>query len=57
MVQIADLMLFPMVKGGYDPTYRPYAKMMKGKRIIDAILSAGDRPGLGVKYSCFDHKK
>jgi hypothetical protein len=57
MAQIADLILYPMVKGGYDPTYRPYVKMFESRRIIDAQLSAEDRPRLGVKYSCFDQKK
>jgi hypothetical protein len=56
MIQIADLMLFPMVKGGYDSKYRPYAKMMESKRIMDAVLKVEDRPHLGIKYSCFDRK-
>jgi hypothetical protein len=57
MVQFADLMLFPMVKGGYDPQYRPYAKMIHSKRIIDAVLAPEARASLGIKYSCFDMKK
>jgi hypothetical protein len=57
MMQIADLVLYPMVKGGYDQSYRPYAKLIEAARIIDAELDPGDRPNLGVKYSCFDHKK
>ncbi len=57
MMQIADLVLYPMVKGGYDPSYPPYAKLMESARIIDAKLKPEDRPSLGVKYSCFDKKK
>jgi hypothetical protein len=57
MMQVADLVLYPMVKGGYDRKYRPYARLMQAARIIDAELKPEDRPTLGVKYSCFDHKK
>jgi hypothetical protein len=57
MMQVTDLVLYPIVKGGYDPSYRPYAKLMESARIIDAELRPEERPSLGVKYSCFDKKK
>ncbi len=57
MAQVADLVLYPIAKGGYDETYGPYVQMMEAGRIIDADLSAEDRPFLGVKYSCFDQQK
>jgi hypothetical protein len=57
MMQISDLVLYPMVKGGYDPGYRPYVKLMEAAQIIDGELDPKDRPSLGVKYSCFDKKK
>ena len=57
MAQIADLLLYPMVKGGYDDSYPPYAKLMAASRILDATLKVDDRPSLGIKYSCFDFKK
>ena len=57
MAQVADLFLYPIVKGGYDASYRPYEELMKARRVIDAELTAEERPHLGVKYSCFDHKK
>ncbi|MCJ9668987.1 DUF3800 domain-containing protein [Neorhizobium sp. SHOUNA12A] len=53
MIQIADLMLYPMAKAGYDPTYRPYVQLMKAGRLIDAQLEPEDRALLGIKYSCF----
>jgi len=56
MMQIADLYLYPMAKGGYDPTYRPYVKLMDNGKLIDALLKAEDRPTLGIKYSCFNEK-
>jgi hypothetical protein len=57
MMQIADMVLYPMVKGGYDKGYRPYAKMMEAGRIIDAELKPEECAALGVKYSCFDRQK
>jgi hypothetical protein len=39
MMQIADLVLYPMVKGGYDQSYRPHAKLMEAARIVDAKLN------------------
>lgn len=53
MIQIADLMLYPMAKGGYEPTYKPYVDLMAAGKLIDALLPPQDRPYLGIKYSCF----
>jgi hypothetical protein len=57
MVQVADMLLYPIVKGGYDETYGPYCKLVDAKRLIDAELSKEDVPKLGIKYSCFAGKK
>lgn len=54
MMQIADLVLYPMAKGRYDPGYRPYVKLRKGGKLIDSLLTDEDRPLRGIKYSCFD---
>jgi hypothetical protein len=56
MAQIADLVLYPMAKGGYDSGYRPYAKLMAAGCVIDAEFTATEKPLLGVKYSCFSKK-
>ena len=53
MMQIADLVLCPMAKGGYDPSYRPYQKLMANRKLIDALLDPEERVTLGIKYSCF----
>ena len=53
MIQVADLMLYPMAKGGYEPTYKPYVDLMAAGKLIDALLPPQDRPYLGIKYSCF----
>lgn len=53
LLQIADLYLFPMVKGGYDPEYSPYRKLKASGKIIDCILSEKEFPYMSIKYSCF----
>lgn len=57
MVQLADLVLYAMAKGGYDESYPPLLKLHQHGKIIDAVLAADDVPTRGVKYSCFDTKK
>jgi hypothetical protein len=57
MIQIADLYLYPMAKGGYDPSYRPYKTLMEHKRLIDALLPPEELAFRGIKYSCFDRIK
>lgn len=57
MLQVADLVLYPMAKAGYDPSYAPYVRLMQNGKLIDAVLSAEDRPKLGIKYSCFPENK
>jgi hypothetical protein len=54
MVQVADLVLYPMAKGGYDPTYRPYQKLREAGKLIDCRFGQEDIPLRGIKYSCFD---
>jgi hypothetical protein len=54
MIQVADLYLYPMAKGGYEPDYSPYRALMGAARLIDATLNADELPHLGIKYSCFD---
>jgi hypothetical protein len=57
MAQIADMLLYPIVKGGYDESYGPYCKLVGAKRLIDAQWPEADLPKCGIKYSCFDGKK
>ena len=51
--QLADLLLYPLIKGKYDPTYRPFEAMKCCGKIIDSNLARQDAT-LGVKYYCFD---
>lgn len=55
LLQIADLFLFPMVKGGYDQKYFPYRRLKESGKLIDCVLSEEDCPYMSIKYSCFDH--
>ena len=57
MMQLADLVLYPMAKGGYDPTYPPYMKLREGGKLIDSLLPDHLLPFRGIKYSCFDFPK
>ncbi len=53
MIQIADLVLFPMAKAGYDNTYRPYVSLKQAGKLIDCTLEKDAIPLRGIKYSCF----
>jgi len=57
MAQFADLILYPIAKGGYDKMYSPYANLLRAKRLIDCHLDAAGVLTLGIKYSCFDRKE
>jgi hypothetical protein len=56
MIQLADLVLYPMAKGGYDPAYPPYQMLMQHDKLIDCFFAEDAAPHRGIKYSCFDHK-
>lgn len=53
LLQLADLMLYPMAKGRYDPGYAPYQALRAGKMLVDDHLASEELPRLGIKYSCF----
>lgn len=54
MVQVADLYLWPICRGGYDANYRPYKTLVEHGKLIDCRLKAEERLTRGCKYSCFD---
>ena len=53
-MQIADLFLFPICVGGYDPDYRIYKEMRARKLVLDDHLEEAEAATMGVKYSCFE---
>jgi hypothetical protein len=54
LAQIADLYVYPMARGGYDPDYFPYTRLKDLRRLIDCLLTEEEIPHLGIKYSCFE---
>jgi len=52
--KLCNTTAYPMAKGGYDKSYRPYKQLMEAGKVIDSVLDPADIPSLGVKYSCFD---
>jgi hypothetical protein len=54
MIQIADLYLWPMCIGGYDPANRPLVRLKNDRRLIDCVLSEQAIGLEGIKYSCWD---
>ena len=57
MIQLAHLLLYPMAKGGYDPEYRPYKKLLAAHKLIDTHVNVEQKNMLGIKYCCFDYKR
>jgi len=53
LMQLADLVLWPVCHGGYDKKHRAYAELSKAGKLMDALCTA-DNGLLGIKYSCFD---
>lgn len=54
MIQLADLYLWPMAIGGYDPNNRTYKRLIEDRKLIDCLYSQEEISYLGIKYSCFD---
>ena len=54
LAQLADLVLYPIAKAGYDPSYRPYRDLENAEKLIESALPTALRASCGVKYSCFD---
>ncbi len=50
--QVADLVLYLVVKGKYVPTYPPYRHLVEAGKLIDTHV--GGDPARGIKYYCFD---
>lgn len=54
LMQLADIFLWPISIGGYDPNNRTYTRLYDDRKIIDCHV--GESSALSVKYSCFDFK-
>lgn len=54
LMQLADLVLFPLCVGGYDKTHKTYKELKSMNKIIDDHLPQKRCTSEGVKYYCFD---
>lgn len=55
LMQFADLLLYPLIKGGYDPDYQPYRFLRDNGKLVDTLVE--DVKTIGVKYYCFTEKQ
>ena len=55
MTQWADVVLFPLVKGRCDPSYRKYVAWKEGGILIDQRLPESVSEAEGIKYYRFDN--
>jgi hypothetical protein len=53
LMQIADLVLWPVCIAGYHPDNRNYVQLVRGGKLLDCICNA-ENGLMGIKYSCFD---
>ena len=53
-LQIADLILYPLAKSGYDSEYSPYKVLKETGMLIDCQIPENEVDTRGIKYSCFD---
>jgi hypothetical protein len=54
LAQIADLYLYPLCRGRYEPAYRPYLVLREQKKTIDDVIPYNLVEQMGLKYSCFE---
>ena len=54
LIQLADLYLWPICIGGYDPANRTYSRLRDDGKLIDCLLPAEAVPTQGIKYSCWE---
>lgn len=54
LMQIADLVLWPICIGGYDSTNAAYRMLADARTLIDCRLAPEDVQERGIKYSCWE---
>lgn len=54
LMQIADICLWPMCIGGYDPENASYIALKTAGALVDCKLLPGEVSSGGIKYSCWD---
>ena len=56
-LQVADLILYPLARSGYDPDYFPYRTLKESGKLIDCLVPEDEVAIRGIKYSCFDDQQ
>jgi hypothetical protein len=54
MLQLADLVLYPLSRAAYDTLYPPMRQLIEKHRTIDQHLDEEQIAHMGAKYYCFD---
>ena len=57
MIQLADLVLYPLCRAPYDQLYRPWKSLCNAGQVIDQHLKDEQLSQLGMKRYCFDSKQ
>lgn len=52
-IQVADLVVYPLARAGYQADYRPFIAMREARVLIDCHLQPHEVALKGIKYSCF----
>ena len=55
LMQLADLCLYPICRGGYSDGRQDYQSLVRNKKLVDSLLPPDDLKRLGIKYSRFEH--
>lgn len=53
-MQIADLCVYPIARGGYEPDYKPFVALREAGTLIDCKVDDSRVAEVGSKYYCFD---
>ncbi len=56
LVQLADLCLWPVCIGGYDPANRPYTVLKDAGLLLNSHVPSEEIVARGIKYSCMEPK-
>lgn len=54
LMQLADICLWPMCIGGYDPENRAYVTLRDAGVLVDCKITPESVEAEGIKYSCWD---
>lgn len=57
IMQLADLYLYPICRGGYESNYQPYRALVDSGRLIESHIPSETAEVCGSKYSCFEKTK